>query len=69
MYPQALSDSNIIGEIVNNGPLNINTLEYDKKVLTSITSDIIILEAIAKIIVLMYTSNQALVQSPNLNIY
>ena len=68
-YPQALSDPNIIGEIVNNGPLNINTLEYDKKVLTSITSDIIILEAIAKIIVLMYTSNQALVQSPNLNIY
>ena len=45
------------------------TNEYDGKVLSSIKSDIVILETIKKILTLMFTCNQYLVQDPMHNIY
>ena len=50
-------------------PLNIRTNEYDKKVLSSIRSDIVILETINKILSLMFITNQYLVQTPAHNVY
>lgn len=50
-------------------PINLRTKEYDHKVLTSISSDITILETISKIVTLMFTSNQFLVQTPLDNKY
>lgn len=50
-------------------PLNIRTNEYDHKVLSSIRSDIAILETIDKILTLMFTCNQYLVQAPVYNVY
>lgn len=46
------------------GPYNLSTGEYDGKVLTSIDTDSTILDAIAKIVMVMYSANQALVPSP-----
>ena len=60
----------ILASCINNGcPLNIRTNEYDKKVLSSIRSDIVILEAISKILSLMFITNQYLVQTPAYNVY
>jgi len=57
----------IIKTIETNGiPLNISTGEYDGKVLTSIESDPAILDTISKIIGVMFTANQALLQAPTL---
>ena len=50
-------------------PLNLVTGEYDGKVLSSIKSDVVILDTIDKILTLMYTTNQALVPTPAHNIY
>lgn len=50
-------------------PYNISTESFDGKVLASIDTDICILDAISKIITIMFTANQALVQSPILNTY
>ena len=59
----------IADTIHNNCPLNIRTNDYDGKVLSSIRSDIIILEAISKILSLMFVTNQYLVQTPAYNVY
>jgi len=60
----------IIASAINNGcPLNIRTNEYDKKVLSSIRSDVVILETISKILSLMFITNQYLVQTPAHNVY
>lgn len=60
----------IIATSINIGcPLNIRTNDYDRKVLSSIRSDIIILETIDKILSLMFTTNQYLVQTPMHNVY
>jgi len=50
-------------------PLNIRTNDCDGKVKSSIKSDVAILETINKILILMFTSNQYLVQTPMHNIY
>ena len=50
-------------------PKNIITGEYDGKVLSSINSDIVILDTISKIISIMFTCNQFLCQSPIHNKY
>ena len=50
-------------------PVNLKTGEFDGNVLCSITSDIIILDAIAQIISLMFTSNQFLCPTPVHNKY
>lgn len=59
-----------VDKSLNEGcPINLRTKEYDHKVLTSISSDITILETISKIVTLMFTSNQFLVQTPLDNKY
>lgn len=58
-----------IDSLLRGMPLNIRTNEYDGCVLSSIRSDVTILETIAKILTLMFTCNQYLVQSPVHNIY
>lgn len=53
----------------NCGPLNLRTKEFDGRVLTSIKSDIVTLEVLSKILTLMLTANQALLQNPMVNTY
>ena len=55
--------------ITNECPPNIRTEKYDKTVLSSIRSDIVILETINKILSLMFITNQYLVQTPAHNVY
>ena len=50
-------------------PYNIATGKHDGKVITSIDTDIKILDTISKIVSLMLTSNQVIIQHPNLNKY
>lgn len=65
---------NQVDQIIKDGyekgcPLNIRTNEYDHKVLSSIKSDIVILETIDKILTMMYMTNQYLVPTPANNQY
>lgn len=73
LYGTVIEDDEEISRTVlkslDNGPYNLTTEEFDGKVLTSIMSDITILDTISKIVSIMFTSNQALVQAPNLNMY
>ena len=62
-------DDIIINSLKNGCPLNIRTNEYDRKVLSSIKSDTVVLDTINKILTLMYTTNQYLVPTPAHNIY
>ena len=50
-------------------PLNLATELHDGKVITSIDTDCVILDSIAKIITLMFTANQAYLPSPVGNKY
>jgi chaperonin GroEL (HSP60 family) len=50
-------------------PYNLRTKEFDGKVKSSIESDIIILDSVAKIIGLMATCNQFIVPTPMHNVY
>ena len=50
-------------------PLNLATEEFDGKVLCSIETDVAILEAISKVVMVMFTANQALLESPMNNVY
>lgn len=71
LYSTALGNEKA-EEIVNSidkVPYNISTGEYDGKVITSIETDPVILDTISRIVTIMLTANQALVQSPNVNIY
>ena len=69
-YTKKEIEEDIIPTSMSKGcPLNIRTNEYDGNVLSSIKSDVIILETIDKILTLMFTCNQYLVQTPAHNIY
>ena len=57
----------INGEIT--GPLNIRTKNFDKTVLSSIESDVVVLTTISQILTLMITSNQFLLPSHLTNLY
>jgi chaperonin GroEL (HSP60 family) len=50
-------------------PYNLRTGKFDKEVLSSINSDIVILETISKIVTLMFTCNQFLCPTPAHNTY
>jgi chaperonin GroEL len=50
-------------------PFNIHTNEYDGRVLASIKSDPVILDGIAKIVTLMFTANQFILETPLHNVY
>ena len=59
-----------IKESVEKGmPINLSTLEFDGKVLCSIETDVAILEAISKVVMVMFTANQALIENPMNNVY
>jgi chaperonin GroEL (HSP60 family) len=65
-----LSSDQIIKEcIFYDAPMNLRTNSYDGSVKSSIMSDVKILEAISKLITIMGTSNQCLLQAPQLNTY
>jgi len=55
--------------LIHNCPLNIRTEEYDHKVLSSIKSDVVILETINKIVTMMYITNQYLLPNVAINAY
>ena len=55
--------------IINNCPLNLRNNKFDGTVLTSIKADIVILDAISKIVGLMFTTNQYLLPDPSYNTY
>lgn len=60
----------IVTESIEVGtPFNMRTKEFDNKVLCSITTDVVVLDAISQIITLMFTSNQFLTPTPVQNIY
>lgn len=78
LYSTIKSDKSEIDNMINTSlakhhPYNLkyatDSFNEGTMVLTSIDTDIKILEAISKIISLMVSSNQCLVQSPNLNTY
>ena len=50
-------------------PMNLATLEFDGKVKCSIETDVAILEAISKVVMVMFTANQALIENPMNNVY
>lgn len=50
-------------------PINLSTLEFDGKVLCSIETDVAILEAINRVVMVMFTANQALIENPMNNVY
>ena len=61
---------NLINESISKRqPINLATMEFDGKVLCSIETDVAILEAISKVVMVMFTANQALIESPLNNIY
>jgi chaperonin GroEL len=60
----------IVRESLNKGcPMNIRTGEFDNTVLSSIKSEEIILDAISKIIGMVFTTNQYLCGDPINNVY
>lgn len=71
LYRTVFNDE-VIDTIIDNiyleggKPYNINTKKYDGLVLTSIESEPVILDTISKIITIMYTANQAILQAPAL---
>lgn len=73
LYATAMSKEEALEEvdntIKNEMPINLRTLEYDGKVLTSIRTDVEILEAISKVVTIMFTANQGLIGDPMMNKY
>lgn len=50
-------------------PVNIRTSRFDGTVITSIQSDIQVLDVIGRLLTIMYTCNQAMLQNPVVNVY
>lgn len=67
--PQDTINDILDGMLREGCPLNIRTNKYDGTVLSSIRSDVVILESIKKILGMMYTTNQYIVPSPTQNVY
>ena len=62
------NDPNLISYNIEKGcPYNLRSEDWDGKVITSIETDIKILDAISRIITLMVTTEQCYVQVPALN--
>jgi chaperonin GroEL (HSP60 family) len=72
LYRTIFAEEEAIDAVINNiyleggRPYNMTTREYDGLVLTSIESEPMILDTISKIITIMYTANQAILQAPAL---
>lgn len=76
LYGTSIKDNEKVNKIINDSlleendcPYNIRTELFDKKVLSSLDTDIIVLETIAKILSIVVTANQALIPSPQYNTY
>lgn len=69
MMPEAIAKTTLYKHLIENGAYNLRTKRFDGKVKSSIMSDIVILEAISKIIVMMATSEQFILPSPVYNTY
>ena len=72
LYSKAYPDvyDIMIDKSYHNGcPLNLRTNEYDGTVLSSIKSDIVILDTLDKVLTMMYVTNQYLVPTPIHNVY
>ena len=64
------SDDNASDEAITEDSVkNLRTGKYDNSVITSIMTDINILDAIAAIVTLMFTTEQCFVQAPQVNTY
>ena len=59
----------IMSSLKNDCPMNFMNKKFDHKVLCTIKQDIAILDVIAKIITIMFTTNQSLTQSVSYNMY
>lgn len=76
-YPDDFLIKNYSGDIKNlvkeslkqDSPMNFKTLQFDKSVLCTIEQDTTILDVLSKIITIIYTTNQCLVQAPAYNMY
>ena len=75
LYSTYETDPEKVEQIITDGvekygnPFNLATELYDGKVITSIDTDAVILDSISKIIVPMFTANQAMLPSPVGNKY
>ena len=67
-FPSSYSDI-VDNSLKERCPYNIRTHEYDGKVLSSIRSDVVILETIDKILSMMFVTNQYLLPSVAINAY
>ena len=67
--PSSIVDDAFDESVKRKIPVNLKSLEYDGKVLSSIASDAVIIRAIAKVLSIMITANQALVLNPVDNPY
>lgn len=68
-YNSSVADAKFMESLEKEMPINLKTDEFDGKVLCSITSDIVVLDAISKIVTLMFTSNQFLCPTAQQNKY
>ncbi len=72
LYGTLFTNPEVIDTIIDNiydkdgVPYNMTTKQYDGLVLTSIESEPMILDTISKIVTIMYTANQAILQAPTL---
>lgn len=73
LYATAMSKADAeakVEESLEKGmPMNLRTLEFDGKVLSSINTDVVILEAISRTVTNMFIANQALTGEPLENKY
>lgn len=73
LYSTAMNKS-LVEDAINTSlekgmPMNLRTKEYDGSVLSSINTDITILDAISRIVTIMFTANQGLTGEPLENKY
>ena len=73
LYESCMPKEDVEKELENSltmgEPINLRTLSYDNNVITSIESDIVVLECISKVLTIMFTTNQILIPSPMDNTY
>lgn len=74
LYSTIETDADAVDTMINTSlkkdmPFNLATMQYDGKVLCSIETDVAILQAISKVVMVMFTANQSLLESPMNNVY
>lgn len=69
VYDENTSKEMVEKSLVEDSPLNLRTGEFDGKVISSIRSDVAVLDSLARIMTIMFTCNQALLQNPVVNNY